>query len=135
MAVYGFVGKLNGEYLHGEFFKSGDYYPVDILEGYRGVIYPIRVIDKSKLLQWCQMFIDGYKQYNMIPIHDDEIFNLYLQSNNIESRIVNIPIGDIYNLNYKPKPNTNGIQEEKLKDKYKEILNLLSNEIKNPLQQ
>lgn len=132
LAVYGLVGKSNGEYLHGEFFKSGDYYPVDILEGYRGVIYPIRIINTPNLLDWLKTFIDGYKQYNMIPIHDDEIFNYYLQLNNIESRIVNIPMGDRFNLNYKPKPNTNGIQEEKIKDKYKEILNLILNEIKKP---
>lgn len=109
-AIYGFVGIKEGKYLHGEYFSSGDYYPVEMLEGYRGVIYPLNVIDKTKMIQWCNYIIEEYDKINTIPLHDDYIFYFYCYLNNIESRIINIPTGTPDNLNYTPKENSNGIK-------------------------
>jgi hypothetical protein len=117
-SVYGIMGVSSGNFIHGEYITSGDYYPVDVLGGYRGVLYPVRTIDIGKLEKWVDMFVMGFGEHNMIAMHDDHIFSYYLKFNKIESRVVNVHPKD--GLNYWPKPNNNGIfQDSRLNESLK----------------
>ena len=106
-SVYGIMGIASGNYVHGEYIQGGDYYPVDLLGGYRGVLYPVNLLNVEDLSKWIDMFIEGYQKHNMVAMHDDHIFSYYLKYNKIPSRVVNVYPKD--RLNYWPKSNSNGI--------------------------
>lgn len=125
-AVYGIMGVKSNQFIHGESISSGDYFVVDFLGGYRGVCYPINLIDKSKMIQWCNSIIHEYQKINTIPLHDDHIFNYYLKLNKIESRVVRINNGQF---NYNPKPNDNGIFNDSQCNKNLEFLESIINKI------
>lgn len=124
-SVYGIMGISNGNYVHGEYIQGGDYYPVDLLGGYRGVLYPVNTLDLEKLTEWINLFIDGYKSHNMIAMHDDHIFSYYLKYYKIPSRVVNVYPKN--GLNYWPKPNNNGIFQY---DRVQESLDVLDEVMK-----
>ena len=63
-AIYGIMGKIGKDiYVHGEFVKDGEYRSVDLLGGYRGVLYPIHLLLKKKELMfndWLDMFLKDF---------------------------------------------------------------------------
>lgn len=129
--VYGIMGKIgNDTYVHGEFLSSvgKEYTNVDLLGGYRGVLYPIHLLKKNDtgttspatksskkitFFEWIDMFIKYHKKKNLIAMHDDDIFYYWAKYNNIERRVVKVPC-DIPNfIYYNPINNTNGIFNDK----------------------
>lgn len=117
-SVYGIMGTIGSgdstNFVHGELVHGG-YYPVDLLGGYRGVLYPGNLIEYNSLLDWVNKFIEEYSRYGMIPDHDDSIFSEYLKYKKIESRVVPVHPNNI--LNYWPKENKNGIFQDNKLDK------------------
>ena len=112
-AVYGIMGTIcesdDTKFIHGEMVRDG-YFLVNLLGGYRGVLYPSHLIPYNDILKWVNNFIDSYKIHNMIPDHDDSIFSAYLSKNRIQSRVV--PVFPNDRLNYFPKENSNGIFQD-----------------------
>ena len=43
-SVYGIMGVKNGQFVHGE-FVDGDYHTVDLLGGYRSILYPANILN------------------------------------------------------------------------------------------
>lgn len=117
-SVYGIMGIFEGKYIHGEYIN--EYHIADLLGGYRGVLYPTKLLNYENLKEWTDMFIEVYNEHNMIAIHDDHIFSYYLKYNNIESRIVSVQPNS--SLNYWPKNNSNGIFQYDRIDESIEIL-------------
>ncbi len=117
-AVYGIMGTIETHqgtnFVHGESINGG-YLPVDLLGGYRGVLYPSKLVPYESLSKWVNNFIDSYAQYGMVPDHDDSIFSAYLNYHKIESRVVSVFPKD--KLNYWPKSNSNGIFQDPKLDK------------------
>ena len=129
-AIYGIMGKIgNDTYVHGEFVSTiespdgtkKDYANVDLLGGYRGVLYPIHLLNKNNtskatkitFFDWINMFVKYHKKKNLVAMHDDDIFYYWAKYNNIERRVVKVPC-DIPNfIYYNPISNTNGIFSDK----------------------
>ena len=127
-SVYGIMGVKNGQFVHGE-FVDGDYHTVDLLGGYRSILYPANILNYEELYNWVNMFIDGYKIHDMIAMHDDHIFSYFLKSKNIESRVVNVyPRYEGWKINYWPKNNSNGIFQY---DRVQESIEVLDEVLKN----
>jgi hypothetical protein len=127
-SVYGIMGIKDDKFVHGE-FVNGDYHTVDLLGGYRGVLYPSNILNYEELYNWVNMFIDGYKLHDMIAMHDDHIFSYYLKYKNIESRVVNVyPRYEGWKINYWPKTNSNGIfQYERVQESIEVLDEVLKN--------
>jgi hypothetical protein len=127
--VYGIMGVSSGNFVHGEYINGGDYYHVDVLGGYRGVLYPVKVLNFEDLRNWVTMFINGYENHNMIAMHDDHIFSHFLKHKGIERRVVNVYPKN--GLNYWPRSNNNGIFQDSELEKSLKILDeiLINNNI------
>jgi hypothetical protein len=108
-AVYGIMGKIGEHiYVHGEKVKS-DYQCVELLGGYRGVLYPVKIFKtRQEFLSFVCKFIEENKKKGLIAMHDDEIFSYYAEYENIERRVVSIP-GNGNVLHYHPIQNDDGI--------------------------
>lgn len=130
LAVYGLMG-ANDErvedgsprpeptFVHGEFIMNGDYYPVDILGGYRGILYPAEVLfpvpdatpgtpESVGLMQWVQPFLEAHAKENLIAMHDDHIFAYYCRYRGVPHRVIRIP-GAEGMIFYEPIENKDGI--------------------------
>lgn len=138
-AVYGLMGVIeNGDptkpqFVHGEFVYS-DYMDVDVMGGYRGVLYPVHVLcnknshDDSKLdmMHWVNLFIEDHKSQDMIAMHDDHIFAYYCSYRNIPKRVIHVPDGN-GRLFYEPIGNTDGIFADKNSEiSYKRVQDIVA---------
>lgn len=116
-AIYGIMGKIGKDiYVHGEFIKHDrEYESVDLLGGYRGVLYPIHLLLKKKEIMfndWLDIFVKEHKKRKLIAMHDDDIFYYWAKYNKIERRVVKVPC-DIPNfIYYNPIKNKNGIFDD-----------------------
>ena len=109
-AVYGFIGVMNNNpsiFHHGEHIFGCDILPIDMLGGYRGVLYPIKLI-YNDLSKWVQIFINEHQKQGLITLHDDHIFNYFLTYKKIKKYIVKIPTNN-GELKYRYIHNTDGI--------------------------
>lgn len=118
--VYGLMGVIEAgdptkpQFVHGEFV----HYPfidVDVLGGYRGVLYPVKHLvhenngaNRMGLVDWVHLFIEAHQQKNLIAMHDDHIFAYYCKYRGIPKRVVRIPEAN-GRLFYEPIGNTDGI--------------------------
>jgi hypothetical protein len=113
-AIYGIMGKIGKEvYIHGEFVKE-DYKNVDLLGGYRGVLYPVHLLTQKtnknlSFINWIDMFIKEHKKKNLVAMHDDDIFYYWAKYNNYERRVVKVECNIPNTIFYNPITNTNGI--------------------------
>ena len=129
---YGFMGIYKNQFLHGEnirhdFGLMNNYFDVQDLGGYRGILYPVFLLDKQELKEWVDMFVQEHKKYNLVAMHDDHIFNYYCKYKNISSRVVKIP-NVVDKLFYDPIKTENGIFQDALCTK---TFNITTNLIKN----
>lgn len=122
-AVYGLMGVIeNGDpskpqFVHGEYVYDG-YVGVDVLGGYRGVLYPVHLLvndclhenetDKLDLIHWVDMFVEAHRAKGLIAMHDDHIFSHYCTYRQIPKRVIRIPDAN-GRLFYEPIGNTDGI--------------------------
>lgn len=107
-AVYSFSGTREGRFLHAELLPHDyDYFEVDVVGGYRGVLYPLNLIDKMEFYTWVEMFIASSKKHNLIAMHDDHIFSYYFKYKKIPRRVSNSPYNKEFK--YTPISNTDGI--------------------------
>ncbi len=107
-SVYGLSGARQERFIHAEYLPENyDYFEVDILGGYRGVLYPKHLIFKEDFYSWVQMFIDDSKKHNLIAMHDDHIFSYYFKYKKIPRRVSNSPFTKEFK--YNPINNTDGI--------------------------
>ena len=108
-AVYSFSGAREGRFLHAELLPHDyDYFEVDVLGGYRGVLYSMSLFkDKLEFYNWVEMFMNDSKKHNLIAMHDDHIFSYYLKYKGIPRRVSNSPFNK--NFTYNPIQNKDGI--------------------------
>lgn len=117
-AVYGLMGVIENEqdptkpqFVHGE-FVTYPYVNVDVMGGYRGVLYPVDLLVSAAptldMIHWVDLFIDAHKAKDMIAMHDDHIFAYYCRYRKIPRRVIHIPDGN-GQLFYEPVGNTDGI--------------------------
>jgi len=121
-AVYGLMGVIeNGDskdptFVHGEFVHDS-YVDVDVMGGYRGVLYPIKQLvhdkgvdddEKLDLIHWVDLFVEAHQSKNLIAMHDDHIFAYYCSYRKIPKRVIHIPNAN-GRLFYEPIGNTDGI--------------------------
>jgi hypothetical protein len=132
-AVYGLMGVIENEgdntdappkpqFVHGEFLMNVGYYSVDVLGGYRGVLYPLHLLFQAScsslfsttlekrydLAEWVNFFVEEHHDHNLLAMHDDHIFAYYCKYHNLDRRVVFIPNAQ-GNLFYEPIGNTDGI--------------------------
>lgn len=107
-AVYSFSGTREGRFLHAELLPHDyDYFEIDVVGGYRGVLYPTHLINKNEFYTWVEMFIISSKKHNLIAMHDDHIFSYYFKYKRIPRRVSNSPFNKEFK--YTPITNTDGI--------------------------
>jgi len=108
--VYGIMGVIERDgkpmFVHGEFVQN-NYVCVEVLGGYRGVLYPVQLIQEG-LKEWVDTFIIEHEKRDLIAMHDDHIFSYYCQKNKIEMRVIHIPNAN-GRLFYQPISNQDGI--------------------------
>ena len=121
-AIYALSGARQGKFFHSELLPEGyHYFEIDIVGGYRGVLYPINLIDKSALFKWIDMFIDSCAKNKSIPMHDDHIFSYYFKYKNIPRRVSDSPFTKEFT--YTTIPNEDGIFKDENTNKNMEIIN------------
>jgi hypothetical protein len=107
-AVYALSGARQNKFFHAEMLPEDySYFEIDIVGGYRGVLYPVYLIDKSALFKWIDMFVNTCAKNKSIPMHDDHIFSYYFKHQNIPRRVSNSPFSKKFN--YTTIPNEDGI--------------------------
>lgn len=110
-AVYGFIGIMDNApefFYHGEQVIGFDVANIDMLGGYRGVLYPTKKI-RDDIQKWVDIFVSEHEKDGTLAMHDDHIFSYYLKHKNIERRIVKIPTSHSNECKYRYIHNTNGI--------------------------
>ncbi len=111
-AVYAFSGTRQDRFLHAELLPENyDYFEIDVVGGYRGVLYPVNLINKKELFEWLDLFINSCAKHSTIPMHDDHIFSYYFKYKNIPRRVSNSPFSK--NFSYTTIPNEDGIFNDK----------------------
>lgn len=126
-AVYGLMGIIEStpdhplQYMHGEYIADRDFVPVDVLGGYRGVLYPAQALFDSRsdadsnlshiitMSDWIKPFLEAHEKEKMIAMHDDHIFAHYCMYRGIPRRVIRLdgaPEGQLY---FNPIPNSNGV--------------------------
>ena len=120
-AVYSFSGTREGRFLHAELLPHDyDYFEVDVVGGYRGVLYPTHLINKLEFYTWVEMFITSSKKHNLLAMHDDHIFSYYFKYKRIPRRVSNSPFNKEFK--YTPISNTDGIFNDENTNKSFEII-------------
>jgi len=116
-AGYGFIGVGFGStwFLHGEYIQGGEYFPIKLIGGYRGCLYPVAAFDIEHLKSYFWWIIQEFKNRETIPLHDDHIISAYCLKHNIPLRLANIkqklgdpPGSELY---YNAKETSNGIMQ------------------------
>ena len=137
-AIYALSGTRQNKFFHAEMLPEDyNYFEIDIVGGYRGVLYPVYLIDKQELFKWIDIFIDTCSKHNTIPMHDDHIFSYYFKHKNIPRRVSNSPFSKQFN--YTTIPNEDGIFKDENTMKNMDLINqsLYDKELKwvvdNPL--
>lgn len=102
-SVHGIMGCTNNSFVHAE--NINEETEVELLGGYRGVLYPYSVAKKIK--DSVQYFLDQHEKKNMFPMHDDHIFSCCLRKHKIRMKVC--PVPDKNRLNYDPISNEDGI--------------------------
>jgi hypothetical protein len=121
-AIYALSGARQSRFIHAELLPEDyNYFEVDIVGGYRGVLYPIFLIDKTELFKWIDMFVDTCSKVKTIPMHDDHIFSYYFKHKNIPRRVSNSPFSKKFT--YTSIPNEDGIFKDDNTYKNMEIIN------------
>ena len=95
-------------FYHGEQVIGFDAAKIDMLGGYRGVLYPVRKI-REDIERWIDIFVKEHEKDGTLAMHDDHIFTYYLKHKNIDRRIVKIPVNYPSECKYKHIHNTDGI--------------------------
>ncbi len=121
-AVYALSGARQNRFFHAELLPENyDYFEIDVTGGYRGVLYPIKLINKKELFEWIDMFVDSCSKNNTIPMHDDHIFSYYFKHKNIPRRVSNSPFSKQFT--YTTIPNEDGIFKDENTFKNIELIN------------
>jgi hypothetical protein len=110
-AVYGYIGVMDDSptfFYHGEQVIGFEAANIDMLGGYRGVLYPVKCI-REDLQKWVNIFVEEHKKDGLLATHDDHIFTYYLKYKNILRRIVKIPVNNPDECKYRHIHNTDGI--------------------------
>ena len=123
-AVYGIMGVKDNVFIHAEHIPNSlEYYEVDVLGGYRGVLYHKFLL--NGLVEYIKPIEETLKEANLIMMHDDHIFSYFLNSKNIKMRVVGSLTSS--QIDYQPLSNNDGIfQDEKSKLCYELIKKTLN---------
>jgi hypothetical protein len=113
-AVYSIMGHREESYIHQERIDSSafDYFVVDIVGGYRGVLYPVNLIEKDEFISYIQEMIDLHKSQNLIAMHDDHIFSYFFKMKKIERRVAPF-LEKRFFIDYRNIENSDGITVDK----------------------
>lgn len=121
-AVYALSGARQGKFFHSEMLPEDyHYFEIDIVGGYRGVLYPVNLIDKIDLFKWIDMFVDTCAKDKSIPMHDDHIFSYYFKYKHIPRRVSDSPFSKKFT--YTTIPNEDGIFKDENTHKNMETIN------------
>ena len=110
-SVYGMMGVIEDPkiFIHGENVQPYNFALVEVLGGYRGVLYPVHLIFDN-LKSWVDTFVNEHSQQGLIAMHDDHIFSFFCEKNKIERRVIHIPNPNANGqLFYQPISNKDGI--------------------------
>lgn len=114
-AVYSFSGTRENRFFHAELLPENfDYFVIDIVGGYRGVLYPTYLINNAEFYNWVDMFITYAHKKGLTAMHDDHIFSYYFKYKNIPRRVSNCPFNK--NFTYTPIKNDDGIFNDPLSE-------------------
>lgn len=119
--VYAMMGVRGGEYYHSETVKETypdfDYFVVDVVGGFRGVLYKRKLIQPD-FFEWVGEISRRHRDLDLMPMHDDQIFSFYFKSRGIQRRVAKY-LGEFVPNPYSPIPNGNGIfQDERVTESY-----------------
>ena len=138
LAVYGMMGanehdlEHRPKFLHGEFIQHTDFMPVDILGGYRGVLYPSKTLfqagDAIGLMDWVEPFVRTHTDEGMIAMHDDHIFSYYCAYRGFPLRVIRLE-GANGRLFYEPIDNKDGIFNDATSEKSYQLLHRVLREV------
>jgi hypothetical protein len=117
-AIYCIMGLIENEtqkiYVHGEYLNQ-EIEEVNILGGYRGVLYPKKLLN-NKLQTWINTFVEEHEKQNLMAMHDDHIISYYFNNEKIPIKVCRIPKNpnnnEYENLHYEPINNNNGIWQD-----------------------
>ena len=118
--VYSLAGiaKDNTWHLNGEYIQGGDYYPIRLLGGYRGCLYPVRLFNLEDLIDYLLWIIKDFSSRGDIPLHDDHIISAYCESRGIPiklARVKNNPM-NYEQISASTKNPSDGIMHSKAQD-------------------
>ena len=119
--VYGIMGIKSSQYVHGEALRELPYdnVEVDLIGGYRGVLYPVNSLgDKKQFHNWIDMFIEEHTKQGIIAMHDDNIFAYYAKRYEIPRRVCKIDEPGWF---YFPIENHDGIMADEYSGKSLEL--------------
>lgn len=78
-SIYGLMGVRDNNFIHTENIPNDyDYFVVDILGGYRCVIYARKFI-QDDFQEWIDEIQFLHNEKDLIPMHDDHIFSYYFK--------------------------------------------------------
>jgi len=112
------MGIRRGIFTHGE--DLDEEMEVDIMGGYRGVLYPAELLLQKEMLNWIDTFVDKHRSAGIPLMHDDNIFSSFHKKHEIPMRISPVPNPGEYDkttnklvINYTYIVNEDGIFDDK----------------------
>jgi hypothetical protein len=114
-AVYGLMGVRDNTFIHTENIPSDyEYYVVNVLGGYRGVLYKANLFSRGKFFSLVDTIQRAHRSSNMILMHDDHVFSYYFKMMGIERRVAKFIPGEIISerIAYNPIDNNDGIMQD-----------------------
>lgn len=122
-SIYGLMGVRENKFIHTEMLpKDYDYYVVDTLGGYRGIIYPKSLIEDD-FVEWVYKIINIHNQEDLVAMHDDQIFSYYFKYKGIQRRVAKFISDGSDEMKYYPIENKDGIFNDPETLKSLEIIN------------
>lgn len=108
--VYSVMGVREGSYIHAEYIPDNfDYFVIDIVGGYRGVLYPAHLVDYDSFFNFVSPLMEAHKEQNLLLMHDDHVISYYFKQKYVERRVAGGMKSETSAINYITIPNENGI--------------------------
>jgi hypothetical protein len=111
------MGIRGGVFIHGEIIDQEQ--EIDILGGYRGVLYSAELMLERGMLEWIDAFVDKHRSSGIPLMHDDNIFSSFHKKHKIPMKVIPIPTLDLYEektqkmlINYVYIKNEDGIHDD-----------------------
>ena len=84
------VSKDSNWHLNGEYIIGGDYYPIRLLGGFRGCLYPVKNFNLRDVIEYLLSIIEHFSLDDDIALHDDHIISAYCESRGIPIKLARV---------------------------------------------